>query len=58
MKIPLIKFFIFNESENKNDEALFFFLVGLADFIFAIEKMKNVDNMFLVFFIICIIMIF
>ena len=40
MKIPLIKFFIFNESENKNDEALFFFLVGLADFIFARKNEK------------------
>ena len=40
MKIPLIKFFIFNESENKNDEALFFFLVGLADFIFDKKKKK------------------
>ncbi len=40
MKIHLIKFFIFNESENKNDEALFFFLVGLADFIFARKNEK------------------
>ncbi len=40
MKIPLIKFFIFNESDNKNDEALFFFLVGLADFIFARKNEK------------------
>ena len=41
IKIPIIKYFIEKESENKNNEALFFFLVGMGDFIFMRKNEKN-----------------
>jgi translation initiation factor 5 len=41
-RLPLIKHFIFNESDGNVDKALFFFLFGLNDFIFARNKGEGI----------------
>ena len=41
IKIPVIKHFIQNESDKKADEALYFFIVGLWDYLYARQKGEN-----------------
>ena len=41
LRIPVIKHFIRNEDEKKSDEALYFFIVGLWDYLYARQKGEN-----------------
>ena len=41
LRIPVIKHFIRNEGEKKSDEALYFFIVGLWDYLYARQKGEN-----------------
>ena len=41
IKIPVIKHFIQNESDKKADEALYFFIVGLWDYLYARQNGEN-----------------
>ena len=48
LRIPVIKHFIRNEGEKKSDEALYFFIVGLWDYLYTQDKREKTQNMYLV----------